>query len=422
MMTYTEVLEKLKKASLLGSVLGLSRIENLLELLDNPQDKLKIIHVSGTNGKGSFSAMLSAVLTEAGYKTGVFSSPSLVTVNDSFRIDCESVSDDFFAEIMSEVFEKAEQMSESPTEFELLTAAAFQMFYRAECDVCVIECGLGGDTDSTNIIKSPVLSVITNVQLDHCGILGNSIMEIAMHKSGIIKNNCPVLYGGDRDKAFEVISKKADDLNAELFFADKTLLSDVNVTVNGTEFSFGNYKNLRLSLVGSYQSENAANVLTAIEVLKKYGFVIADDAVYKGFENTVWQGRFEVVRKNPPVIFDGAHNPCGMIEAVRTVKSCFGEGKTAVLMGVMADKEYCLYADMIREIADTVFTVTPDNPRSLSAVELADYFNKNNVKATAYETFADGLNASLDYAKEKNIPLIVMGSLYMYREFYLNLK
>ncbi|MBQ3566975.1 MAG: bifunctional folylpolyglutamate synthase/dihydrofolate synthase [Oscillospiraceae bacterium] len=421
-MTYAEVLEKLKKASLLGSVLGLSRIEKLLEMLDNPQDKLKIIHVSGTNGKGSFSAILSSVLTEAGYKTGVFSSPSLMTVNDSFRINREIVSDDFFADIMSDVFEKAEQMPDSPTEFELLTATAFQMFYKAECDICIIECGLGGDTDSTNVIKSPVLSVITNVQLDHCGILGNTLSEIARHKSGIIKNNCPVLYGGNRDEAFEVISKKADDLNVKLFLTDKTLLSDVNVTINGTEFSFGNYKNLNLSLVGSYQSENAVNVLTAIEILKKYGFVIADDALCKGFEKTVWQGRFEIVRKNPPVIFDGAHNPCGMHETVRTVKNCFGEGKTAVLMGVMADKDYNLYADMIRDIADTVFTVTPDNSRSLSAVELADYFNKNNVNATAYETFADGLNASLEYVEEKNIPLIVMGSLYMYREFRLNLK
>ncbi len=416
-MNYNEVLEYLKNASVKGSVLGLSRIEELLELLSNPQDKLKIIHVSGTNGKGSFSAMLSAVLKEAGYSVATFSSPALVTVNDSFRLNCETVSDGIFADILSEVIEKAELMNDSPTEFELLTAAAFEMFYKNGCDICIIECGLGGDTDSTNVIKKPVLSVITNVQKDHCGILGDTLSEIAAHKAGIIKQSCDVLYGGERNEAYDIISKKAKEMSAQLYVTDKSRISGVSCDIDGTTLSFDKYENLRLSLVGSYQAQNAANVLTAVQILEKQGFEILRDVVYSGLEKTVWQGRFEVIRKEPPVIFDGAHNLCGMKEAVKTIKSCFGNRKIAVLMGVMADKEYNLYADMLKHVTDIIFTVTPDNPRSLDAQKLADYFNGNGIKAEAYEYFSEGLDNALAYAKNKNIPLVVMGSLYMYREF-----
>ncbi len=416
-MNYNEVLKYLEKASVKGSVLGLSRIEDLLELLGNPQDKLKIIHVSGTNGKGSFSAMLSAILYEAGYKVGSFSSPSLVTLNDSFRLNCKIVSDDYFAEVLSEVIEKAGSISDSPTEFELLTAAAFQMFCKSNCDICIIECGLGGDTDSTNVIKKPVLSVITNAQLDHCGILGNTLSEIAAHKAGIIKQGCNVLYGGEQGEAYGIIKSYADKMKSKLYVTDKTEISGVRCDINGTKLSYGEYDGLQLSLVGTYQAENVANVITAVEILKKKGLEISKDSVYSGLANTEWQGRFEVIRKNPPVIFDGAHNPCGMEEAVKTIKSCFGNQKIAVLMGVMADKEYNLYADMLKDVTDIVFTVTPDNPRSLEANKLADYFNKKGICAVACEKFSDGLEKAVDYAENKNMPLVVMGSLYMYREF-----
>ncbi|MBE6844152.1 MAG: bifunctional folylpolyglutamate synthase/dihydrofolate synthase [Ruminococcus sp.] len=416
-MKYEHVLEYLKKASVKGSVLGLSRIKKLLELLMNPQEKLKVVHVSGTNGKGSFSAMLSSVLKEAGYSVGVFSSPSLVRVNDCFRLDCKAVSDEVFADTLNKVIEKADRMPDSPTEFELLTAAAFEMFYKCGCDICIIECGLGGDTDSTNVLEKPVLSVITNVQKDHCGILGNSLAEIAAHKAGIIKRNCPVLYGGERNEAFDVIENKAMTMSARLYVTDTNRISDENFSVNGTVFSFGKYRDIRLSLLGSYQTVNAANVLTAVEILHGQGMTISDNAVFRGLEKTVWEGRFEIIRKNPPVIFDGAHNPCGMQEAVKTVKKCFGGQRTVLLMGVMEDKEYSLYPDMLRDIADVVFTVTPDNPRSLSADALAGFLSGNGINARASDNFSDGLMRALQYSEKNKLPLLVLGSLYMYREF-----
>lgn len=422
MMKYKDVLEYLKKASVKGSVLGLSRIKKLLELLGNPQEKLKVVHVSGTNGKGSFSAMLSSVLKEAGCSVGVFSSPSLVRVNDSFRLDCKVVSDEIFADTLNAVIEKAENMSDSPTEFELLTAAAFEMFYKCGCDICIIECGLGGDTDSTNVIEKPVLSVITNVQKDHCGILGNSLSEIAAHKAGIIKINCPVLYGGERNEAFDVIENKAMTMSAKLFVTDTNKIFDEKYSVNGTVFSFGKYKDIKLSLLGSFQTVNAANTLTAVEILRRQGMEISDNAVYRGLEETVWEGRFELIRKDLPVIFDGAHNPCGMQETVRTVKNCFGEKKLVLLMGVMEDKEYSLYPDMLRDIADIVFTVAPDNPRSLNADILAGFLSENGINAIASGDFSDGLRMALQYSEKNKLPLLVLGSLYMYREFKENFQ
>jgi len=416
-MNYKEVLKYLEKASQKGSVLGLERIEKLLELLSAPQDKLKIIHVSGTNGKGSFSAMLSSVLKESGYKVGVFSSPSLVTVNDSFRINCEIVSDTLFAEILSEVIYKAEEMDDKPTEFELLTAAAFLMFYKTECEICIIECGLGGDTDSTNVVKNPILSVITNVQKDHCTILGDTLSEIATHKAGIIKSGSPVFYGGEKNEAYDVIRGYAQKTGSDFYCPGSQKPENERYGINGTFFDYGRYRNIKLSLLGNYQICNAVNVIETVEILRKSGVEISDSSMYKGFEKSIWQGRFEIVSDNPYIIFDGAHNPCGMEEAVKTIKNCFGKCKTAMLMGVMADKEYNLYPDMIRDIVDVVFTVTPDNPRALEAKKLSESLINNGIDARPYDRFEDGMKDAVNYVRTKKIPLIVLGSLYMYKEF-----
>lgn len=407
----------LKKASEKGSKLGLERIKQLLESLNDPQDKLKIIHVSGTNGKGSFSSMLSSVLNQAGYCTGYFSSPVITDVTDSFQINCKAVSDDLFASVMEKVIEKAENMQDSPTEFELLTAAAFQIFFECNCDICIIECGLGGDEDSTNIISSPVLSVITNVRKDHCKFLGNTISEIACHKAGIIKKNCPVLYGGENNEAFEIIKNKACEMSSKLYVTDFEKLSNEEFTLDGTKFSFGNYQDLKLSLIGIYQTLNAANVLTAIEILGERGLEISEQAVYSGFEKCIWHGRFEIMRRDPMIIFDGAHNPDGLELAVKSIRRYFNGQPVAFLMGVMADKEYALYGDMLKDTADIIFTVTPDNPRSLDCKKLCERFRKSGINTEFYENFSEGVGRAFEYAKVKGIPMAVLGSLYMYNEF-----
>lgn len=417
MKDYEKVLLYLKKVSEKGSIFGLSRIYELLERLGNPQEKLNVIHVAGTNGKGSFCAMLSSVLCKSDFNVGVYSSPYLLTQKESYRINGEEASEKTFSSAMIKVIKEAEKMSDSPTEYELLTAAAFLMFYQNSCDFCIIECGLGGDTDSTNVISKPVLSVITNVQKDHCRILGNSISEIAVHKAGIIKENCPILYGGRKDEAFDVIKQKAEKMSAPFYCTDRSGLEVIGCDISGAQLDFKKYKNIKLSLLGLYQIENAVNVLTAIEILQKCGVKISEKAVYEGLANSKWRGRFEVIRKNPVIIFDGSHNPDGMKYTIETIKKYFGNKKVVMLMGVMADKEYSLYGDMLKDIAEIIFTVTPKNARSLDKKLLAECFLQKGLIAKACENMACGLNEAVEYAKNNNLPLIVLGSLYMYKEF-----
>lgn len=405
-----------------GSKLGLERIKQLLEYFDNPQEKLKIIHVSGTNGKGSFSSMLSSVLYQAGYCIGYFSSPSITTVNDSFRINCKAVSDELFTDVMEKVIEKACNMQDKPTEFELMTAAAYQMFFQCKCDICIIECGLGGDEDATNIISSSVLSVITNVQKDHCHILGNTIVEIAHHKSGIIKKKCPVLYGGENNEAVKVIKNKACEMFSRIYITDFKRLFKENYSLKGTKFSFGNYDNIYMPLLGMYQTYNAANVLTAIEILGESGYTIDKQSVYIGFKKCSWHGRFEVMSHNPVVIFDGAHNPDGLRITVKSIKHYFDGQPVVFLIGVMADKEYRLYSEILRDIADMIFTVTPDNPRALKCDTLCDVFKSNGINAQSSNCFLNGVSEALKYAKGKGLPLFALGSLYMYDEFKRTLE
>ncbi len=417
-MTDTQkAIEFFKESAAKGSILGLSRIYELLEKLGNPQEKIKVIHISGTNGKGSFSAMLSSVLSYGGYKVGSFSSPYLVSAEDSFRINSKTASEEIFLDTLKEVVSCAEKMEDSPTEFELMTAMAFLMFYKNKCDFALIECGLGGDGDSTNVMSKPFLSVITNVQKDHCHILGNSIAEIAEHKAGIIKKDCPVLYGGGIYEAFSVIAQKAKEMSAKLYVTDKECMKILSSDINGTILSFNEFEKLKLSLLGLYQTENAANVLTAVEVMRKLGVNVPDKAVYEGMANCKWQGRFEVVKKNPLVIFDGSHNPDGMRYTVQSIKQYFGGKKVVMLMGVMADKEYSLYGDMLESTAEIIFTVTPDNSRALESEVLAACFNEKGICAKSCKSVAEGVKSAINYAKENKLPLIALGSLYMYKEF-----
>lgn len=415
-MTYNDSLEYLKKASERGSCLGLERISELMEKLGNPQNKVKIIHVAGTNGKGSFGAMLSSVLKSSGYRVGGFSSPAITSITDSFRIDCEEIEKDEFAHIISDI-SKVETDSK-PTEFEILTAAAFEMFVRKKCDIAIVECGMGGDLDSTNVIARPLLSVITNVQKDHCSFLGNTIEEIAFHKAGIIKQGRPVFFGGEDIP--EIIVKTAEKNHSELFTIDWSDIlfnyPEFVYNLSGTHFTYKGMK-INLSLLGTYQLRNAVNVLNCIEILKNQGFDIPYKAIKDGMKNVKWHGRFEILRKNPLVIFDGSHNPDGIEHTAQSLKEYFGKKRVVLLIGVMADKEYNLYADILHEHIEIVFTVTPNNPRSLDCQTLAGTFSQKGIPAFSFEELEDGVISAYSYAKDKNLPLIALGSLYMYKEF-----
>lgn len=416
MNNYEKSLEYLKNAALGGSVFGLERISRLAELLGNPQDKVKIIHISGTNGKGSFGAMLCSVLKASGLKVGSFSSPAITKVTDSFRIDGEAISDELFSQIILDIASVCKSMDEKPTEFEILTAAAFELFVRENCDIAVVECGMGGDLDSTNIISSPLLSVITNVQSDHCGFLGNTIAEIAAHKSGIIKEGRPVFFGGDDESALEIIRKAAEKCGSRLYLPNRNEPENPSFSLSGLSFDHRGER-IEVSLLGTYQLANAANVLCCIDILRECGVEIPAFAVREGLSRVKWHGRFEILRKEPFIIYDGSHNPDGISCAADSIKRYFGEQKVALLIGVMADKEYTLYADMLGELIDSVFTVTPDNPRSLDSSVLAQTFSVKGIPSCAFGVLETGVKQAYEYAKEKNIPLIALGSLYMYREF-----
>ena len=412
-----EAIEYLKVAAQRGSKLGLERITELCRLLGDPQNETKIIHVAGTNGKGSFSAMLSHILRAAGYVVGTFSSPALTGVTDSFRINCREISENVLAWVMCDVIPAAESMDDKPTEFEVLTAAAYELFRRLDCNVAIVECGMGGDTDSTNVVESPLLSVITNVALDHTAFLGDTIRDIARHKAGIIKEGRPVLYGGTDLDAFEVITAAAFEKNAPLSVTDQMRTLGTSTGINGTEVEFDGFGKARVPLIGTYQIYNIANVLTAVELLRREGLEISDDAVRKGLSETRWHGRFELLSSDPVVIFDGAHNPDGIRQAAASIRHCFGSGKVALLVGVMADKEYGLYPSILGQYVSRAFAVKPDNPRALESSVLAHEFTRAGIDAFSFDDLGKGVKAAYKYAKDSGLPLVALGSLYMYKEF-----
>lgn len=413
MMAYKEAIDYLAFTSKRGSCLGLSRITQLLERLGNPHKNVKFIHVTGTNGKGSVTKMLSCILNAQGYKTGLFSSPFVTRVNESIQLDGSEISDNEFAELIGDIMPVAEAMDELPTEFEITTAAAFEYFSKKNCDVAVIECGLGGDMDSTNVIEAPLLSVITNVEADHSAFLGDTIAEIAAHKAGIIKKGCPVLFGGNSMEALEVISEKA--INSKIFTVDYSRLSNISCTLSGSTFNFGE-QNFSLSMLGIYQPYNAAIAISAVEILRKNGLDISNKAVYKGLKSARLNGRFELIKENPIVIFDGSHNPHGVNAAIESITNYF-DRKVVLLMGVMADKEYPEMVKTLSEVAAKAFTVKPNNPRALDSMLLADEFIRNGVDAEFSTELSAGVEKALTYAEKNQLPLIALGSLYMYSEF-----
>lgn len=413
-MNYKEALEYIHGISWTFCKPGLERIATLCKALGDPQKKLKFIHVAGTNGKGSTSAMLDSILREAGYKTGLFTSPYIRTFNERMRVGGENISERELSEITAYVRPFADAMTDKPTEFELISAIAFEYFSRNNCDVVVLEAGMGGRLDSTNVIDSALLSIITGIALDHTAFLGDTVEKIAAEKAGIIKSGCPVLFGGENEAAERVIRERAAEMNATFCKVDRSSLVIHSQTLDGTLFDFEDYKDMHICMLGSYQPRNAATVLSAVELLKAQGLNIPESAVSRGLEVTRWQARFEVISKEPLVIFDGAHNPEGIAAAVESIQHYFGDNRVYALTGVLRDKDYNIIATDIAKVASRAFTLTPDNPRALSAEEYAEVLNEKGVEATPYPDIESALSAAREAARREGVPLICMGSLYLY--------
>ena len=415
MMTYDDALEYIHSISWSFCKPGLERIGALCEALGNPQDRLKFVHVAGTNGKGSFCSMLSSILTAAGYKTGLYTSPYIKVFNERMQINGKNIENERLVELTERVRPVADAMTDKPTEFELITAIAFLYFAEAECDVVVLEAGMGGRLDSTNIISSSLLSVITGIALDHVAFLGDTVEKIAAEKAGIIKPGSPVLFGGEDISAERVIAGRAAELGSDFSKTDRTQLTVKEAILDGTVLDYKERRDLEIKLLGLYQPKNVSTVLDAVDILKSRGLIISDAAVKDGLLRAKWPARFEIISENPLIIFDGAHNPEGITVATESIAHYFND-KVTVLSGVLKDKDYNFIAGELSKIADSAFTITPDSPRALSATEYAEILKEKGVSATPCPDIKTALTTAYEKAKKSGSALVCLGSLYTYAD------
>ena len=395
------------------SRLGLERINELLTKLGSLHEKLRYVHVAGTNGKGSVSAMLAGILHEAGYKTGLYTSPYINRFNERIQVDGQPIGDDALAEVTGQVRQAAETMTDHPTEFELITAVGLKYFYEVNCDIVVLEVGLGGRLDATNIIPVPEAAVITSIGLDHTAELGNTLEKIAAEKAGIIKPGGDVVLYPQSLDVERVIEQTCKERGARLTKVDFESLRVREDNLGGQRFDYGGMRDLHTPLPGDYQRYNAAVALTVTETLREKGWQIGKDAVCRGLEKTKWPARFELVYLRPAFIVDGGHNPQGAVSVRRNLERYFPGRKVTFLIGVMADKDYEEMFSSIIPLAKRIITVAPNNPRALPAEKLADYFKaKGFDRVAARGSVKEGIDAALEAAEEEEV-ICAFGSFYM---------
>ena len=411
-MTYEEALSYIHSICWKGSKLGLDRTRELLGKLNDPQKELKFIHIAGTNGKGSTAAMLSSILEEAGYRVGLYTSPFINRFNERMQVNHQPIPDEELAALTEYVRPHADAMADSPTEFELITALAMVWFARQKCDIVVLEVGMGGELDSTNIIDVPEAAVIAAMGLDHVKELGPTMADIARAKAGIIKEGGRVVSYGGTPEADEVIAAVCRARNASLRQPDFSAIVPGDFGLEGQTFSYKGWRGLRIPLVGAYQMNNAAVVLETVEVLRQRGWNISDEAVRQGLADTRWPARFEVLRRDPVFIVDGGHNPHGIRATAESLRRLFPGRKITFVTGVMADKDVEHILGLIVPLADQFFTVRPDNPRAMDAGELAARIEAMGAKATACASVRDGVDRAIQ-AEGPHGVACALGSLYM---------
>lgn len=414
-MTYNEAIKYIHSVSNFFCKPGLERVIELCHGLGDPQKELKFIHVGGTNGKGSFCAMTDSILRAQGYKVGLYTSPFVRVFNERMRVNGENIPNETLARLTERARTVADKMADQPTEFELITAIAFDYFREERCDVVILEVGMGGRLDATNIIDSPLLSVITGISIDHTSFLGNTVTEIAAEKAGIIKPGCPTLWGGSDPGAEAVIAEKAKKMQSTLYKTAYNEMKNITLSLSGTTFDFGGYTDLQINLLGEYQPRNAANVLSAIEILSDV-LPVSEEAIREGLENAKWPARFEIIGREPIIIFDGAHNAEGISAAVKSAKEYFANESLIVVSGVLRDKDYHKIASDIAKISHRGFTITPDSPRALPAETYAKVLTDHGCHSTPCESVVDALNQAVFSAKEENKAILILGSLYTYAE------
>ena len=415
------IIDRIHEFNRFGMVLGLDRMEELLRRLGNPQDDLKVIHVAGTNGKGSVSKYLEEGLSACGYKMGLYTSPYIETFNERIRYDGADISDEDLEYYGQKVVSAAEAMVadglDSPTEFEVVTAIAFLYFADRQADITILEVGLGGIGDSTNVVKSPLASVITSISYDHMAQLGSSLADIAVNKAGIIKTGCPVIANVPQRDAAKIIARKAYAMGSRLYdisgiraaVSDETPFSQ-KVSMELYEKS---YSDVEISMVGRHQAENLKTALATLEILRKSGAVKLDrEALYEGLKRARQPGRFEVISEDPLVIIDGAHNEAGAQALQETMVQHFAGKKILLVAGILADKEIDSIVKFLTKITDHIIVTEPDNPRKLAAEKLAEHVADFGVAAEAVSDVEAAVHRAKELADGYDV-ILFAGSLYL---------
>ena len=420
-MNYQEALKFIEESHKFGMRLGLENSFKLLDLLGNPQDKLKIVHVAGTNGKGSVCSFIANTLKEQGYKVGLYTSPYLETFTERIRLNGENIPEEDVARIVTIMKDKIEDMVKEgyayPTEFEIETAMAFYYYCEQNADYVVLEVGLGGRYDATNVVKSPLVSVIVSLSLDHIGVLGDTLGKIAYEKAGIIKENSIAVVYKQKEEAEEVIKDVCKEKNTKYIEANfedmKIKKSDIYSQVFDCTILGERMEDMEISLIGEHQVNNAILALTVIKVLRDERQVeISEEATRRGFLNTKWPGRIEKIKDNPVFIIDGAHNEDGAKSLSKALDKHFKGKKMTLLIGMLKDKDIDGVLELLMDKFDKVITTTPDNDRAISAEELQDKIKKYIDDVIAIPNIEDAVKYTLDNAKEDDI-IISAGSLYM---------
>ena len=410
-MTPTEALSFIHQKAWHGSKPGLSRTRELLDRLGRPQDSLRFVHVAGTNGKGSVCAMLASVLKSAGFKTGLYTSPYITVFNERMSINGTPISDVLLAEITETIVPHALAMEDAPTEFELVTALAFQYFKSQGCDLVVLETGLGGRLDSTNVIENPLCSVITNIGLDHTRELGETLEQIAAEKAGIIKEGRPTVAYALPESVQAVLTTRFWEQNSPFVTADFSRIHSISDSREGQVFSYRDSAPLTLPLLGAHQLKNAAVVLETVEVLRGEGLSLPQKAVEEGLAATFWPARFEILSHTPYFIVDGGHNPQCAETVTENLLRYFPDTRRVLLFGVLADKDYLTQAGILNKAADAFVTITPDSPRALPAETLAKALAPLGKPVFAAPDLEVGIRKALELAGETGLVCSV-GSLY----------
>lgn len=444
-MNYSEAREYLKNVNKLGSILGLNTIKELLKRLGNPQNELKVVHIAGTNGKGSIMTFVQNILMESGYKVGRYCSPAVFNEREIIRINDEYISEKQSADLLTRIKEKCDSMySEGlphPTSFEIETAEALMFFKEQNCDIALIECGMGGETDATNVFKKVLCSVIATISLDHTQFLGSTIEEITKVKSGIIKENCPVVMSKQTGEAESVIKKVCKQNNSKLIIPTEQDFENVEIDGLTTKVTYKASNNkeyiLNLQALGTYQIKNAKTAVEVALVLDKAlteKTNICDESdknnstgmknninnsgntieknIKKGIEKTVWPGRMEVISKEPLIIIDGAHNPGAVLELRKTLDLYFTNKRITFIMGVLSDKDFSKEAEIIADRAERIITITPNNSRGLDGHKLAETLVKYNHNVQVADSLKQAAEESIDTIKENRADMILaFGSL-----------